>query len=292
MFNRLNAKQRIVDFLDKELRRKQDIIAKILNDFEYCEGGPDIISKHSSASNLKDGINNLFDICQEARGSGLVIMQHVCAQYLSSSSKKNEFKKLFSEYAILDDQLSDDELSTLTMNTFTISHNTPQSLGFLDDYLPKDLRNAKKVLLNLAQPGEVYHVQSSSWPDSYMNMNDSAFKPFLKAVLSSGTPAAIEVFKRQINRVDGRSRPYLHVLVEQTGFFDKPYQFRHEIVNEACSEPVKLQEQRSKHGAYQSGTMDDFTKIVSPWINTAKRIYPNLLLEIFLPDELLLIRDS
>ena len=288
MFNRLTAKQKIVDFLDKELRHKQDIIAKILKDIEYCEGGSDIISKHSSAPILKDGINNLFDICQGV-DNGLVIMQHVCAQYLSSSCRKNKFKKLFSEYAILDNQLSDDELSTLTVNAFTISHNTPQVLGFVDDYLPKDLQNAKKVLLNLAQPGEVYHVQSSSWPASLMNMNDSAFKPFLKAVLSSGTPAAMEVFKHQINSVDGRSRPYLLVLVEQTGFTDKPYQFRHEIVNEACSEPVKLQEQRSTHGAYQTGTMDDFTKIVSPWINTAKRIYPNLLLEIFLPDELLLI---
>jgi hypothetical protein len=123
-------------------------------------------------------------------------------------------------------------------------------------------------------------------------MNNSAFKLFLKEVLSSGTPAAIEVFKHQINSGDGRSRPYLLVLVEQTGFIDKPYQFRHEIINEACSEPVKLQEQRSNHGAYQTGTMDDFTKIVSPWINTAKQIYPNLLLEIFLPDELLLISSS
>jgi hypothetical protein len=56
--------------------------------------------------------------------------------------------------------------------------------------------------------------------------------------------------------------------------------------------PVKLQEQRSNHGAYKTGTIDDFTKIVSPWINTAKRIYPNLLLEIFLPDELLLVSTS
>jgi hypothetical protein len=123
-------------------------------------------------------------------------------------------------------------------------------------------------------------------------MNNSAFKLFLKEVLSSGTPAAIEVFKHQINSGDGRSRPYLLVLVEQTGFIDKPYQFRHEIVNEACSVPVKLQEQRSNHGAYKTGTMDDFTKIVSPWINTAKQIYPNLLLEIFLPDELLLISSG
>jgi hypothetical protein len=219
-------------------------------------------------------------------------MQYVCAQYLSSFSKKNEFKLLFYDYAILDDRLSDDELKNLTVRAFTISHNTPQALEFLDNYLPNDLKNAKKVLQNLAQPGEVYHVQSSSWPASFINMNNSAFKLFLKEVLSSGTPAAIEVFKHQINSGDGRSRPYLLVLVEQTGFIDKPYQFRHEIINEACSEPVKLQEQRSNHGAYQTGTMDDFTKIVSPWINTAKQIYPNLLLEIFLPDELLLISSS
>jgi hypothetical protein len=291
MFNRLTAKQKIVDFLDKELRHKQDIIPKILKDIEYCEGGSDIISRHSSAPILKDGINNLFDICQGVE-SGLIIMQYVCAQYLSSFSKKNEFKILFYDYAILDGRLSDDELNNLTVSTFTISHNTPQALEFLDNYLPNDLQNAKKVLQNLAQPGEVYHVQSSSWPASFINMNNSAFKLFLKEVLSSGTPAAIEVFKHQINSGDGRSRPYLLVLVEQTGFIDKPYQFRHEIINEACSEPVKLQEQRSNHGAYQTGTMDDFTKIVSPWINTAKQIYPNLLLEIFLPDELLLISSG
>jgi hypothetical protein len=291
MFNRLIAKQKIVDFLDKELRHKQDIISKILKDIDYCEGGSDIISRHSSAPILKDGLNNLFDICQRVE-SGLVIMQYVCAQYLSSFSKKNEFKLLFYDYAILDDRLSDDELKNLTVRAFTISRNTPQALEFLDNYLPNDLKNAKKVLQNLAQPGEVYHVQSSSWPASFINMNNSAFKLFLKEVLSSGTPAAIEVFKHQINSGDGRSRPYLLVLVEQTGFIDKPYQFRHEIINEACSEPVKLQEQRSNHGAYQTGTMDDFTKIVSPWINTAKQIYPNLLLEIFLPDELLLISSS
>jgi hypothetical protein len=291
MFERLNAKQKIVDFLERELRNQQNAIAKILNDFNYCSGGSDIISKYSAAPILKDGINNLFDICQSVP-KGLVIMKHVCAQYLSSPSQTNVFINLLSKYAVLDDQLSADELNSLTVNTLPISDNTPQDLDFLEEYSPNELQNAKKILLKLAQPGEVYHFQSSDWPASFSNMDDSDFKLFLKATLSSGSPVATEVFRNQINCVVVRSRPFLLILVEQTRFSDKLYQFRHEIINEASSVPIKLQEQRLNQGAYQTGTMDDFTKIVSPWINTARQLYPNLLLEIFLPDELLLISAS
>ena len=289
MFELLDAKDKILDLMAEALGGEHDIITKILNDFRlFKEIGNDIVKNYSEASSLKDGLSNLFEQCR-IRPGGLVILWRVTARYICHPVQRVDFKRFIAEYASLDDRVSADDKKELFEFIDVSDASHPVDLVFLDNYSTEKLAYAKKILLKLAQPGQAYHVQSSSWPASFMNMNNSAFKPFLKAVLSSGTPAAMEVFKHQINSVDGRSRPYLLVLVEQTGFTDKPYQFRHEIVNEACSEPVKLQEQRSTHGAYQTGTMDDFTKIVSPWINTAKRIYPNLLLEIFLPDELLLI---
>jgi hypothetical protein len=292
MFELLDAKDKILDLMAEELGGEQDIIAKILRDFRTCKpNGNHIADNYEQVSSLRGGLRNLFEQCLNWPG-GLVVLRHVTARYISKPGSRADFKRFIAEYASLDDRLASDDKKELLEFIVASDAGHPVTLVFLDNYSTQELDCARKVLLKLAQPGEVYHVQSSGWPASFSNMDDFNFKLFLKATLSSGSPEATEVFRHQINSAVVSSRPYLLVLVEQTGFFDKPYQFRHEIVYEGCSEPVKLQEQRSNHGAYQTGTMDDFTKIVSPWINTAKQIYPNLLLEIFLPDELLLISTS
>jgi hypothetical protein len=287
MFELLDAKDKILDVMAKALGHERDIIAKILKDFRSCKPhGIDIANRYEQASSLKDGLSNLFDECLNWR-KGLVVLRHVSARYICNPGFAYDFKRFIAEYASLDDKVHSDDKQELSEFIHDCDPGSPLDLGFLDSYSTEELNNAKKILLKLAQPGEVYHVQSSSWPSSFSNMDDSAFKPFLKAVLSSGSPAATQVFRHQVNSEAVLSRPFLLVLVEQTGFPDKPYQFRHEIVNDACLEPIKLQEQRSNQGDYPSGTMDDFMRIVSPWINTAKQNYPDLLLEIFLPDELL-----
>jgi hypothetical protein len=148
----------------------------------------------------------------------------VTARYISQPSHRDDFKKFIAEYASLDDRVTlGDKKELLEFINVGSDARHPVDLVFLDNYSTEKLAYAKKILLKLAQPGEVYHVQSSDWPASFSNMDDSDFKLFLKTTLSSGSPEATEVFKHQINSGDGRSRPYLLVLVEQTGFSDKPY---------------------------------------------------------------------
>jgi hypothetical protein len=292
MFELFDAKDKILDLMAEALGSEQDIITKILNDFRACKPiGDHIVKNYEKASSLKGGLSNLFEQCL-IRPGGLVILRHVTARYICQPAYRVDFKRFIAEYASLDDRVTSDDKKELLEFIDVSDASHPVDLVYLDHYSTEELAYAKKILLKLAQPGEVYHVQSSGWPDLFSIMNDSDFKLFLKATLSSGSPEAAEVFRHQINSAVVSSRPYLLVLVEQTGFFDKPYQFRHEIIYEACSEPVKLHEQRLNQGAYQTGTMDDFTRIASPWINAARQLYPNLLLEIFLPDELLLIGTS
>ena len=252
--------------------------------------GLNILKNLDRSGSLSKCGESLVNECRK-NPRDLILLKAISQRYFSSSLYTS-FAKALSDYSRLDESIPLQVREELQLTPLIPTTVEAPRFDFLDTYSSEDFIRARKLLNRMRGPGEDFSIQSRDWIIPLEELDDLNFKSFLQIVLEKSSHNVINSFRERMQQVDDGAKAFLLVLVEPLNNYKKCYQFRSEIIEEGSAEPINFTDQRMVNGRYPTGTMGDFPRITGQWIKDAKLAYPNLFIEIFLPNDLLIESPS